>query len=179
MLITRCFRYAFLAAVGVGAGAAASLAGPASAQDVVATFDDWTVYSYVEAGRKVCYVGSHPAKEEGTFRKRSDPIVLVAHRGGEAASEAATEEVSVTSGYPYKEKSQVTVEIGDNTFSLFTLKEWAWTKNAAGDREIVSAMVRGSTMTVRGESRFGTSSVDTYSLKGFTAARKSMADACK
>lgn len=172
MLLRTCFHSAISAVIGGALAGAVFMAMPASAQDVLATHGDWTVYSYVENGKKVCYVGSRPSKEEGTFKKRSEPFVLVTLRA------AASEEVSVTSGYPYKQKSAVDVDIGGSTFTLFTREAWAWAKNEAGDREIVAAMVRGNAMVVSGESQIGTTSKDTYSLTGFSAARKAMTEAC-
>jgi hypothetical protein len=156
----------------IGAAVAAAL--PAAAQEVVGTHGDWIVYAYQENGQKVCYIASRPSKEAGTFKKRGDPYATVTLRGGAKGSE----EVSVTAGYPFKEGSRVEAEIGGAMFSLFTENEWAWTQNEAADKQMVAAMVKGTTMKVRGESRIGTNSIDTYSLKGFTAARNEMTKAC-
>jgi hypothetical protein len=38
--------------------------------------------------------------------------------------------------------------------------------------------VRGTQLVVRGESKVDTNSIDTYSLTGFSAARKAIAEAC-
>ncbi|MGD9539263.1 MAG: invasion associated locus B family protein [Alphaproteobacteria bacterium] len=141
------------------------------AQEVVATHGDWIVYTYQENGQKVCYIASRPSKAEGTFKKRGEPYATVTRRQG-------AEEVSVTAGYPFKEGSRVEAAIGGTMFNLFTENEWAWTQNDAADKQMIAAMERGSAMTVRGESQLDTRSIDTYSLKGFTAARKAMAGAC-
>ncbi|MSO75125.1 MAG: hypothetical protein EXQ99_08325 [Alphaproteobacteria bacterium] len=146
----------------------------ARAQEVLSTHDDWTSYTYQENNRKVCYIASRPSKQEGTFKKRGEPYVMVTRRGlGKDA-----DEVAVTAGYPYKEDSKVEVIIGTIQFNLFNQDQWAWAQNAAGDKEITTAMARGSSMVVKAESRVGTNSIDTYSLKGFSAARKAMAEAC-
>lgn len=155
-------------------GVALAMAPAARAQEVIATHGDWIVYTYQENGQKVCYIASRPSKEEGTFKKRGEPYATVTRRQASQGSE----EVSVTAGYPFKEGSRVEASIGGTMFSLFTENEWAWTQNDAADKQMISAMERGSTMTVRGESRVGTHSIDTYSLKGFTAARKAMLGAC-
>ena len=146
----------------------------ARAQEILSTHGDWTAYAYKENGQKVCYVASRPSKQEGSFKKRGEPYAIVTRRG--AGKDA--EEVSVTAGYPFKESGKVELMIGSALFSLFTENEWAWAPNEAGDKEIVAAMVRGSSMTVKAESRVGTNSTDTYSLNGFSAARKAIADAC-
>ena len=174
-----CVRFVKFAVFGVALAGTAAWATPSMAQDVLATHGDWTVYSYVENGKKVCYVGSRPAKEEGTFKKRGDAFVLVTLRAnGEEGASKTSEEVSVTSGYPYKDKAVVDVDIGANSFSLFSREAWAWAQNEAGDRELIAAMVRGTNMVVNGQSQIGTTSKDTYSLSGFSAARKAMTEAC-
>lgn len=148
--------------------------GSAHAQEILSTHGDWTAYAYKENGQKVCYIASRPSKQEGTFKKRSEPYAIVTRR--EAGKDS--EEVSVTAGYPYKESGKVEISIAGAMFTLFTENEWAWAQNEAGDKEIIAAMVRGTTMTVKAESRVGSNSTDTYSLNGFSAARKAIAEAC-
>ncbi len=146
----------------------------AHAQEVLSTHGDWTAYAYVENGKKVCYIASRPSKHEGSFKKRGEPYAIVTRR--EPGKDR--EEISVTAGYPYKESGKVEVSISNISFTLFTENEWAWAQNEAGDKEIVGAMVRGTTMTVKAESKVGTNSIDTYSLNGFSTARKAIAEAC-
>lgn len=147
---------------------------PAHAQEVLSTHGDWTAYTYKENGKKVCYIASRPSKQEGSFKKRSDPYAIVTRR--ETAKDS--EEVSVTAGFPFKDGGKVEVSIGGAVFSLFTQNEWAWAQNEAGDKEIIAAMVRGTSMTVKSESKVGTNAIDTYSLNGLSAARKAIAEAC-
>ena len=47
------------------------------------------------------------------------------------------------------------------------------------DKALVRAMIRGVTMIVRGTSSRGTLTIDTYSLRGFTAAHEAIGVACK
>ena len=46
------------------------------------------------------------------------------------------------------------------------------------DATIVRSMVKGLALSVRGTSKKGTFSLDTYSLRGFSAARKAIVKAC-
>ena len=48
----------------------------------------------------------------------------------------------------------------------------------AGDKAMVAAMIKGIKMVVKGTSQSGVSTVDTYSLKGFTAAHGRINKAC-
>ena len=47
------------------------------------------------------------------------------------------------------------------------------------DKALVDAMIRGARMVVKGTSSRGTKTTDTYSLKGFSAAFKTIGKACK
>ena len=61
---------------------------------------------------------------------------------------------------------------------LFTKGDTAWTRADKDDKAMVQEMLKGSTLTVAGESDRGTKTVDTYSLKGFSAAYKEINKAC-
>lgn len=173
-MLARSIGRLVLVAAAFGALSVSIGVGSAAAQELIATHGDWTVYTYVENGKKVCYTASRPAKQEGSFKKRSEPYAIVTRR--EIAKGA--EEVSVTAGYPYKDGAKVEATIGGSVFTLVSQNEWAWAPNAAGDKEIVAAMVRGTQMTIRGESKVDTNSIDTYSLSGFSAARKAITEGC-
>ena len=149
---------------------------PASAQDVtvIGTHGAWTAYSYQEDSGIVCYMASEPTKAEGNYTRRGDVFALVTHR----PSEDSLDVVSIVAGYAYKENSDVTVSIGSSSFEMFTVGERAWNRDEAADKTMVQAMIRGSSLTVRGSSTRDTLTTDTYSLSGFTAAHKDITTAC-
>ena len=70
------------------------------------------------------------------------------------------------------------MNIDGKTFKLFTRGDNAWAYDFAADRAIVAAMKAGQKMTVRGTSRRGTVTTDTYSLSGFSAALAAIDKAC-
>lgn len=146
---------------------------PVYAQQLVANYHDWRLFTLEKQGKKVCYIASLPTKQEGTFNKRSDPYLLVTHKSG------AVDEVSVSSGYPYKEDEEATLSFGQKSFPLFVKGEVAWAYDEAGDKNIVKEMVRGNKVVIKGQSWKGTKSTDTYSLKGFSEAHREMKRACK
>ena len=78
-------------------------------------------------------------------------------------------EVSFTGGYPFANGSTVTLEIGENSFELFTNGEFAWAASASDDARIVAAIKRGSQAVLAGRSERGTQTRDTFSLMGATA----------
>lgn len=145
----------------------------AQAQEFVSTHGDWSVFTINSGASKTCYIASAPVKKAGNYSRRDDPYALITHR------DANTDEVSVSSGYPYKDDSKVTVEVDGTKFEFFTKGELAWAYDAEQDKKLVNAMKKGSRMMVRGTSQIGTYSIDTYSLKGATAAYNKMKGLCR
>lgn len=152
---------------------AALTCGPAAAQEFVSKHGDWLVFTVQKGGSKVCYIASEPVKKTGDFGNRSEPYLLVTSRN------ATTDEVSVSSGYPYKVDSKVKVEVDSNKFEFFTKDILAWAYDAKQDAQVVGAMKKGNRLTVRGTSQKDTFSLDTYSLKGVSAAYNAMKAQCK
>jgi hypothetical protein len=136
----------------------------------VAAKTDWSVF--VEDNPKECWGVSVPTETVNTrdgrvvAANRGQILLMVFYRPG---SDAAGQ-VAFTGGYPFKSGSQVTVNISGNEFSLFTDGEWAWPASPAEDSKIVASMKRGADAVVTGVSSRGTTTKDTFSLLGFTAA---------
>jgi len=55
----------------------------------------------------------------------------------------------------------------------------AWSSDEKFDDILIKAMRRGTTMIVKGVSSKGTSTKDTYSLRGFTASHEVISKTCK
>ncbi len=136
---------------------------------------NWKAHSYVRDGNKVCYMHAKPAKSKGNYKRRGAPNVMVTRRQGART----TEEVSVTSGYPYPEGKAVKVTIDGRQYNFdLTHGEHAWVSDEEADAKVVKAMIRGRGMTVRGVSLKNTYSEDSYSLIGFTKIHDAIARAC-
>ena len=136
---------------------------------------DWEAFSDKEAGKTFCYVGSEPTKMRGKYKKRGATYIIVTHRPAEKSQNV----VSIRAGYTHKASSEVEITVGKKKFKLFTKDGWAFTRDSSTDNALVKAMVRGTVMTVKGISGRGTKTTDTYSLKGFTAAYRTIGIACK
>ena len=156
------------------AGAGASL--PSSAADKsLGTFKAWSAMSFSEDDKPVCMMWSQPEKAEGDYKKRGEIFVFVTHRPGDNE----INKVSFETGYTFKEKSEVSVTIDGEAFTLYTDGSTAWSYEPKDDSRMVNAMRAGSTMVVEGVSSRGTQTRDTYSLGGFTAAHNAINKACK
>lgn len=171
------FHFGRTVAVGIlGLGLSALLlAGAASAETLLGKHGDWEAFTETEAGKTACYMGAVPTKSRGKYTTRGRTYMLITHRPAENSKNV----VSIQAGYEFKKGSEVEIEIGTATFKLFTDGRWAFAPDAAADSALVSAMIRGATMVVKGVSSRGTETTDTYSLTGFTAAHRDISRTCK
>lgn len=162
-------------AVGLFAGA-----GEAQTQERVDVQTDWAVFVAGEGASRVCWIVSLPQTKTATRGgktvevNRGDIFLMVAMRPGDGVKN----EVSYISGYPFAKGSEVQVSVGSTTYTMFTDGENAWLSSPGEDANAVASFRRGSKAKVEGKSARGTTTVDTFSLSGFTAAMKSATSRC-
>jgi hypothetical protein len=138
------------------------------------SIEAWTAYTYNEKTGKVCYLAGQPAKSQPPGAKRKRPVVMITHRPGERVANV----VSFIEGYPLKEGSDMSLDIGGTKFDLFTKGDSAWARTAELDKAIVEAMTRGKQAIVKGTPVNGAVTTDTYSLAGFAQAVALIDKAC-
>jgi hypothetical protein len=155
--------------------ACATTAATAQSTTALGQFSRWTAYTYMAGGGKVCYAVTQPTETAPKGVNRDPVYVFITNR----PKEGVRHEVSVITGYPYKEGSKTEVKIGSDTFVMFTKDDGAWMQNAAEESRLIGAMKAGSDMIVSGTSRRGTVTTDTYSLAGVTAALKKIDAECQ
>lgn len=162
-----------LFAMAAAVAATAAMAGEALAQQVanrVEAYRDWSVFT-ADANGPVCWIVTQPKSWEarrGGNRvtvNRGDIYLMVAIR----PQQGVGNEISVVSGYPYRDGSSVRAEIGGTRYEMFTQGENAWLRPGSDDG-MVEAMKRGSSAVVTGVSSRGTTTIDRFSLLGFTDA---------
>jgi invasion protein IalB len=153
---------------------AAAPAAHGQAIERLGDFGDWSAFRFKENDNTACYMASQPTKAEGDYTSRGDIYGLVTHR----PAEDRRDEVSFIAGYDYKTNSLVAVSISGADWQLFTHKDGAWAESETEDKKLVQAMIKGSTMVVKGTSSRGTVTTDTYSLIGFTKAYQAISKAC-
>ncbi|MBN8521545.1 MAG: hypothetical protein J0L77_06595 [Alphaproteobacteria bacterium] len=167
----RCWGFVVLSVISM---MAASLSARASDPEMLGTHGDWKVYRFTENGNQVCYMAATPQKAEGKYTTRGEVYALITHRPAENTRDV----FSYIAGYSYKEGSSAKMTIDGKSFSLFTQDETAWGADASADSAIASAIRTGSKLVVKGVSRRGTETTDTFSLKGSSAAYEATAEAC-
>ena len=113
-----------LALAGAVLGASALGAAAQESTNRVAAEVDWSVF--VDGSPQECWLVSAPKKTVNTKDgkpvqvRRGDIRLFVTYRQGKPG------EVSFAGGYPFASGSTVDLEVGGNTFKLFTDGEGAW-----------------------------------------------------
>src|SRR5262245_60590720 len=144
---------------------------------LLGSFGDWGAYSATPNGKKVCFALAKPKNSQTNppGRKRDQAYLFISTR----PSENVRNEVSLIIGYPFKDQSDATVEIGPTKFAMYTQKDGAWIKNVAEEARMLDAMRKGADLTVKGVSGRGTQSTDQFSLKGLAQALDRVDQECK
>lgn len=158
--------------------AIALLASSAIAQESptrkVEEFRDWTTYEHRGAPGDICFAVSTPKETTPAGISRDDAYFYLSAW----PKDGVKSEVSIKMGYDIRENSSVVVEIGNESFELFSKGDKAFVSDPNEELKLVNAMRRGSTMVVRGTSEANEQTTDTYSLIGVTAALNAV-NACE
>ncbi len=156
---------------------------PAMAQQMqsVETAKDWTVFVDQNNSRN-CYVASQPSSSQALD---SDGNAKSVQRGEirlYVGIKSGATEPSFLAGYPLDPEKAVEVKIGGKSYPYATnpsaSSEFAWPQPKY-DQEIINAMKAGTDVTVTGKSKRGTTTIDKFSLSGFTAAYNAAVEKCK
>lgn len=167
---------------GIALAALLASAGFVNAQEQsdnrVNAITDWAVYE--ETNPRECWAVTTFTESVNTREGRvvavtRDDILFMVFFRPEAG---AMGQIAFTGGYPFAEGSAVNVNIDGTEFELFTEGEWAWPPTPQDDARMVTAMKRGATAVMTARSSRGTTTKDTFSLLGFTAAYEDAEKRC-
>ena len=156
------------------AAAVASGSVPAAAQ-YLGRFQDWRAHQFTEEGERVCTMWTQPTKAEGKYTRRGEIFATVSHR----PAEDRVGIVSFEMGYPFASGQKLAVAVdGGRAIRLPASGSIVWDDSRDVNRSLIKEMQGGLEMVATGRSQRGTRTVDTYSLRGFTAAYKAISKAC-
>jgi hypothetical protein len=116
-----------------------------------------------------------PIKKEPGNLNRAESRMFVTFR----TKANIRDEISVTSGYPYKKDEKVNVTVNDNNFVFESSENFAWLTSKDQEIKIINLMKKKNDAKVIGISARGNKTTDTYSLLGFTDAYNSAKNKCK
>jgi len=140
----------------------------------IADFKDWTVLSYGSGNQKYCYAITWPKQKPASAEGRT-PYLLVAHQPGQGIRN----QIELHAGMTFIPDSEANIEIGSKHYQLYTVGGSAWATSSVQDNRMVSDMRLGKKLVIKGKVGNGQSIVDSYSLKGFTAAMNKVSKICK
>jgi invasion protein IalB len=159
--------------------AAATPAAPAPAAvqpTLLGQYGDWGAYTASPNGKKLCFAIAKPASSKTSpNRPRDQAFLFVSSR----PTEKVRDEVSIVFGYGLKNNAEASIEIAGSNYAMYTQSDGAWIKNAAEEKGLVDAMRKSPDLIVKGTSNRGTSSSDTYSLKGLAQALDRVGQECR
>jgi len=149
--------------------------GGAAKPESLGTFGDWGAFA-TQGKEKTCYALGSP-KERSPKAKLKDVsgYVFISTR----PAENVRNEVAINLGYATKDNSAATANIDGDDYEMVTKGTNAWVKNPAKEKEFVDSLKGGTKLVVKASSSKGTSTTDTYSLKGLSDALGKVAAECK
>ncbi len=148
----------------------------AAAQGAVETgrYGAWIMHQGADAASKICFAATQPTAKEPAGANRAKTLFYISAW----PKEGVKAEISIKLGYRIKTGSDITVMVGNDTFTLFPKEERAYVADATEELKLIEAMKKGSKLTVQAMSERGTSTTDTYSLSGLSQALQALSASC-
>ena len=140
-------------------------------------FGDWGAYLAQGGGRdKTCYALGQPKERQPKAKlKDTSAYVFISSR----PADGVRNEVAINLGYATKDGSAAVAQIDGDEWDLITKGTNAWVKEQSKEKEFVGALRGGGKLMVKASSAKGTTTVDTYALKGLSDALARVAQECK
>tara|TARA_B100000029_G_scaffold476722_1_gene521100 strand:- start:49 stop:552 length:504 start_codon:yes stop_codon:yes gene_type:complete len=132
----------------------------------VGKFKDWETYVLNQNENKICFAQSKPIVRAPKKLKRDPSRLFVSFR----PKENIKNEISVTNGYNFKNKSPVTAKSGKKVYDLFSQGRFAWVVDGEEEIKLIKTMKKASRLMIVGNTDKGSQTTDHYSMMGFTKA---------
>ena len=142
----------------------------ANAEEVkkMGTHKDWETFVINSDTSKVCFAQSKPVLQSPKSSSR-EARLFISFRPGEKIAD----EISVTGGYEFNNKNNVIATSGKKKYKFDLIqKGFAWMSDRENklEKKMIKTMKKGSRIMVKGITQNGSSTIDHYSLLGFTKA---------
>jgi hypothetical protein len=144
---------------------AAPATGPGGAA-LLASYNDWNVYTAQTGRSKICYALSQPKDRLPKNLSRDPAYLFVSFR----PAENVRNEVALVLGFTAKDNGPAQAVIGSASYALLTKATDAWLKNPAEEGQAIATMSKSQSVTVKTQSVRGNQLTDRYSLSGFGQA---------
>jgi invasion protein IalB len=176
--VGRSLAISCLAMLPLGSGTVSAQQRPAAPNNAgpfqIEKFSGWTA-AYTGQGRnKICYALGEPKERLPKGLKRDPASLFVSTRVGDGAKN----EIAIRLGFGSKPREDGVLTVGATNFPLVTEGENAFLKNPAQEAQLLEALRKGQTFTVKVTSARGNALTDRYELRGFAQAVDRMAREC-
>ncbi len=144
-----------------------------AAPQKLGTFEDWTAATHQESGTKVCYAFTYAAHSVPVLPGRGEVVLTVTERP------TGRDEVALSAGFAYAAGATVTVQVDQAGLDFYTAQPQPGRNAFARDGEAaIAAFEKGKEAQARSPGPREARVVDTFSLRGFSAAYAAIAKAC-
>ncbi len=138
----------------------------AQSAELISTHNDWKAYKHNTGSELMCFASSAAKEAQPSGASRSDPHVYVTAW----PKQGVKAEISVLLGFAIKPETEIKVDIGGASFTMFPDGDRGFITDPADEAKLLEAMRRGIRMTVEATAADGTTSKDVFSLSGVTAS---------
>lgn len=135
----------------------------------IGNFDDWTAATHPEAGQLVCYAFTRAQSSMPTLAGRGGVVLTVTQRA------SGRDAVAIEAGFAFAPNATVTVQADQTGLDFYTSQRAAFARNG---HAAVTAFQAAGRAIARSPGPRDAKVVDTFSLKGFSAAYAAISKAC-
>lgn len=133
-------------------------------------FDDWIAATHQESGQTACYAFVRAKNSVPTLSGRGDVVLTVTERT------TGRDTVAIAAGFTFRKDAAVTVQVDTTGLDFYTAQSDAFARDG---KAAVAAFQKGEQALSRSPGpRDGQTVVDTFSLRGFSAAYAAINKAC-
>lgn len=140
---------------------------------LIEKFMDWSIYKVKRDQRTYCYALSMPISSTGSKFRRGRSYFVVSDLI------ESSDEITLVSGFYYRQNSDVELSFGDKKFYLFAHKARAWAYQASDDLDIIKEMQQNAEFVISAFTDDGKFTEDKFSLIGFKQAYFKLKETCK
>jgi hypothetical protein len=133
-------------------------------------FDDWIAATYREGGHTICYAFVPAKNSVPALPKRGEVVLTVTQRP------AGRDWVAISAGFTYPKGAAVTLQVDTTGLDFYSASTSAFARDG---KATVAALQKGGQALARSPGPHeGQVVVDTFSLRGFSAAYAAINKAC-
>ncbi len=151
------------------AGQKPPAAKPAAGPKELGKFDDWIAATHQESGQTTCYAFVRAKNSTPALPARGEVVLTVTERP------TGRDTVAISAGFTYRKDAVATMQVDTTGLDFYTAQSSAFARDG---KAAVAAFQKGEQALARSPGPQGQTVVDTFSLRGFSAAYAAINKAC-